>query len=282
MNSHDGPRAKSTNQSTGVAGVAHVASNVSFDPDPNIVIREVIASVHSILDSATKSSTVNVFVYTSSASALAPPTPGVVRQITDATFNDEDVQKAWAPPPYEPERAMSVYAASKVEAEKALFSYANEVKPRFAVRSIVLGVNFGKVLDWSIRASSGDFVKELFHGQTERAKKLTYRTLIPFSSPAPVSLPGILDEACLLLSWACQICLIVKVNIIPLSNDVLTKTIEWFVDVQDSARLHVAAFTYPTVKNERIIAYSEHYTWKQVNFAPRAFPEDISKSYLAK
>ena len=40
--------------------------------------------------------------------------------------------------------------------------------------------------------------------------------------------------------------------------------IEWFVDVQDSARLHVAALTNPDVKNERIIAYGEHFTWKYV------------------
>ncbi|KAL6408913.1 NAD-dependent epimerase/dehydratase [Ilyonectria robusta] len=70
---------------------------------------------------------------------------------------------------------MSVYAASKVEAERALFTYAEEKKPHFAVKSIVLGVNFGKVLDWSIPASSGDFVKELLLGKPERAKQLAYR-----------------------------------------------------------------------------------------------------------
>lgn len=44
----------------------------------------------------------------------------------------------------------------------------------------------------------------------------------------------------------------------------LTMLTEWFVDVQDSARLHVAALTNPDVKNERIIAYGEHFTWKYV------------------
>jgi hypothetical protein len=44
----------------------------------------------------------------------------------------------------------------------------------------------------------------------------------------------------------------------------LTIFTEWFVDVQDSARLHVAALTNPDVKNERIIAYAEHCTWKYV------------------
>jgi hypothetical protein len=43
---------------------------------------------------------------------------------------------------------------------------------------------------------------------------------------------------------------------------VLTSTAEWFVDIQDTARLHVAVLTNPDVVNERIILYAEHYTWK--------------------
>lgn len=39
-------------------------------------------------------------------------------------------------------------------------------------------------------------------------------------------------------------------------------TIEWFIDVQDSARLHVAALANPDFENERIIGYAEHFTWK--------------------
>ncbi|KAH7136333.1 hypothetical protein EDB81DRAFT_844390 [Dactylonectria macrodidyma] len=104
---------------------------------------------------AAKTPTVRNLVYTSSTAALAPPTPN-------------------APPPYLPGRAMSVYAASKVEGEKALFKYAKEKQPHFTVNSIVLGVNFGKVLDWSIPVSSGSFVKEIFNGQPERAKHLDY------------------------------------------------------------------------------------------------------------
>lgn len=188
----------------GVSGIAHVASNVSFDPDPNLVIPGAVSSLHSILDSAAKSSTVESFVYTSSAAALAPPMPGVARRITAATFNEEDIEKAWAPPPYGLERAMSVYAASKVEAERALFTYAEEKKPHFAVKSIVLGVNFGKVLDWSIPASSGDFVKELLLGKPERAKQLAYRRFLPFDNQPP---PGAGAPP----NWSCRASLLTAV-----------------------------------------------------------------------
>lgn len=36
------------------------------------------------------------------------------------------------------------------------------------------------------------------------------------------------------------------------------------MDVQDVARLHVAALINPDVKNERLFAYSEHFTWTDV------------------
>ncbi|KAH8754295.1 hypothetical protein F5883DRAFT_632579 [Diaporthe sp. PMI_573] len=197
----------------GVAGIAHVASNVTFNPDPNVVIPDVVSSIHEILDSAAKTPTVKSLVYTSSAAALAPPTPNVARRLGPETYNEEDVKMAWAPPPYLLDRAMSVYAASKVEGEKALFAYSKEKQPHFTINSIVLGVNFGKVLDWSIPVSSGSFVKEILNGQPERAKHLDY---------------------------------------------------QWFVDVQDSARLHVGALIDPAINNERIISYATHFTWNDV------------------
>ncbi|GJC83964.1 NAD-dependent epimerase/dehydratase terH [Colletotrichum liriopes] len=161
----------------GVSGIAHVASNVSFDPNPNTVVTEVVSSLHSLLESAAKTAEVKSFVYTSSFAAVASPTTGVARKITEETYSEDFVREAWAPPPYTPERAMAVYGASKVAAERALFAYAKEKKPHFTTNSIVLGVNFGKVLDWSVSASSGDFIKELFKGSYEKPKQLTYRSV---------------------------------------------------------------------------------------------------------
>lgn len=43
--------------------------------------------------------------------------------------------------------------------------------------------------------------------------------------------------------------------------------LEWFVDVQDDAQLHVAALTNPKVQNERIYAYAEPFTVKYVQFS---------------
>lgn len=37
---------------------------------------------------------------------------------------------------------------------------------------------------------------------------------------------------------------------------------EWFIDVQDDARLHVAAITNGDVSNERIFGFAEPFNWK--------------------
>ncbi|KAH9205319.1 hypothetical protein DL95DRAFT_528881 [Leptodontidium sp. 2 PMI_412] len=166
----------------GVTGIAHVASNMSYSPDPNAVIPEVLAGIRSIIDSAILSPSVKRIVYTSSGSA-----------------------EAWAPPPYNNDRAFSVYAASKAESEKLLFEYAKEKKVSFNVASVVPGINFGKILDHNISASSGDMLKQFIDG-----KATALNALLP----------------------------------------------HWFVDVQDTARLHVAALMYPGVQNERVFAFA--------------------------
>jgi hypothetical protein len=56
---------------------------------------------------------------------------------------------------------------------------------------------------------------------------------------------------------------------------------DYFVDVCDSARLHVAALTMENVKNERIFAFSEPYNWNKILAIMRQaypncdFPKDI-------
>lgn len=50
----------------------------------------------------------------------------------------------------------------------------------------------------------------------------------------------------------------------------LIKMLDFFVDVQDNARLHVAALIHPGVLNERIFAYAQPYTWRGVQRAVQA------------
>ncbi|KAL9008663.1 MAG: hypothetical protein Q9173_006235 [Seirophora scorigena] len=101
----------------GVSGVAHVASDVTFAPDPNKVIPGVIAAAISAASAAAKQASGKRFVYTSSSAAITNAKPNVEHSISASQWNDVAVVDAWAPPPYTPDRGLSVYAASKVQAE---------------------------------------------------------------------------------------------------------------------------------------------------------------------
>lgn len=62
----------------GVSGVAHVASDVSFGPDPKVVVGAAVAGVLNALKAAAKTPSVKRVVYTSSSIATAHPRPDTV------------------------------------------------------------------------------------------------------------------------------------------------------------------------------------------------------------
>lgn len=164
-----------SNKIAGVSGIAHVASNLSFDPDPHKVIPEVLAGVKSLLKSAAAEPSVKRFVYTSSSAATTLSAPETKKHIDTHTWNEEAIAKAWAPPPYEKERAPAVYAASKTEAEKAVWKFVEEEKPGFVANAILPNCNFGKILVKGMRASTGGFVTALWNGNTAPLKEFPAR-----------------------------------------------------------------------------------------------------------
>lgn len=85
--------------SKGVKAFVHVASDVSFRPDPNLVIPPVIKSVQNALASAATEPGFQAFVLTSSSTAASALHPNTRFNITKDSWNDEEVKKAWAPGP---------------------------------------------------------------------------------------------------------------------------------------------------------------------------------------
>ncbi|KAL4731029.1 hypothetical protein ACLX1H_003071 [Fusarium chlamydosporum] len=96
----------------GVSAIAHIARAIDFDPNPNNVIPQTISGVTSILESASKESSVMRFVFTSSMVAAVLLTADQDGIIDHNSWNEFAVKEAWAPPPYEASRAMLVYAAT--------------------------------------------------------------------------------------------------------------------------------------------------------------------------
>ncbi|UNI19497.1 hypothetical protein JDV02_005679 [Purpureocillium takamizusanense] len=203
----------------GASAVAHVASDMSMDYNPNNVIPSVVAGALSALKAAIAEPSVKRFIYTSSSSAAKKAsTSKEVTVVTQETWNDEAITAAWAEPPYEPSRASAVYSASKTAAEKetwALYREAQKSRPDLIMNTVLPNVNFGPSLNPEVQGH-------------------------PSTSYYPV------------LAWKGD-----RASIEPLLP-------QYFVNVQDTARLHVAAAILPEVKNERIFAYAGRFNWDTV------------------
>lgn len=79
--------------------MAHIASDLSGSGDPNKIVTPVVASVKYALSSASKEKGLSSFVLTSSSTATTRPYPNKKFHIDASSWNEADVEAAWAPPP---------------------------------------------------------------------------------------------------------------------------------------------------------------------------------------
>ena len=129
----------------GVDGVIHTSSPTDMNPDPEKVIPPLVRHIEEVLEACATEESVKRFVYTSSSTAATLPVPGRKAHLDKTTWNDEAVKMAWTPP-HTPEKGYPVYGASKTEAERALWKFVRERKPRFVVNAVLPDTNLGRVL----------------------------------------------------------------------------------------------------------------------------------------
>ena len=110
----------------GCDGIAYVAGDLSFSPDPNKIITPMVEGVRNILQSAAKEPSIKRFVITSSAIAAVQPQPNTEIYVDSNKWNDDSIERAWRPPPYEQERMWDVYAASKAQVEHEFWNQGGE------------------------------------------------------------------------------------------------------------------------------------------------------------
>jgi len=110
------------------------------------VIPATVNAITSILNSCLTVPSIKRFVYTSSSVAVSLPKPNVPCAYDSSSWNEEDVKAAWAPEPWGDSHQWTVYAASKTEAEKALWKFRDEKKPGFSINSVLPATNFGPVI----------------------------------------------------------------------------------------------------------------------------------------
>ncbi|KAK0611386.1 hypothetical protein B0T14DRAFT_327074 [Immersiella caudata] len=150
----------------GASAVIHVAT-IGFDADPNKVITPAVASALSILKAAVKEPSVKRFVFTGSVVATTMPVPENTENITKNSWNDAAVELAWAPPPYNPDRTLIVYMASKVAAEKAVWKFVDEEKPPFAVNVVTPQTILGKRFSKNCTSLSSSILPNFYEGNLE-------------------------------------------------------------------------------------------------------------------
>lgn len=163
--------------------MAHVASVLTFDPDPNKVIPAVVDGAVNAATSAAKQPSVKRFVYTSSSSAITAPKPNVEFTISTENWNNEDVEAAWKPPPYEAGRAWATYGASKTQAEQGMWKFVKEQKPGFVMNAVLPNANMGEILSDKQPASTGAWVKSIYNGNLDAVKDLPPQWSKLFPSP---------------------------------------------------------------------------------------------------
>ncbi|KAL7800698.1 hypothetical protein V8C43DRAFT_313315 [Trichoderma afarasin] len=141
----------------GVAGVVHIATPNTFNPDPNETVTQTVEFVVNLLIAAASEKTVKEFVYTSTigAATMLPAQPGF--HFDGSNWNEGARALAWAPPPYTPDRGMIAYVQGKVEAEQAFWKFFEENKPTFKaifvdVRDVAL-LHVAALLDPSIEGA---------------------------------------------------------------------------------------------------------------------------------
>jgi nucleoside-diphosphate-sugar epimerase len=199
-------------------GIAHVASDLSFNPDPNVVISGCVNGIRAILQEAHSTPTIKRFVYTSSSNAATRPLVSEPKRVDSTSWNDDILEEAWAPPPFKNDRAYAVYAASKVACERAAWDFMRDQQPNFILNTVLPNYTSGIILhplNIDGAGSTARWVRDVFD--------------FPFEEKFVHKLrdqdPG------------------------------------WQVDVEDIAKLHLAALTFSDVKNERLLGFAHKYNY---------------------
>lgn len=113
----------------------HVASPTQPTIDPKAIVPVATNGVLEILKSAMDEKNILRFVLTSSSVAVVEPARAQNSIVTSDMWNQEAVTQAWAPPPYAQDRALAVYAASKVQSEQTMWEWMANSHPPFKANS---------------------------------------------------------------------------------------------------------------------------------------------------
>lgn len=151
-----------------------MASVLTFGFDPNDVVTTAVALTRASLAAAAAAPGLRRFVHTSSSAAAPFGRAAAPFDLRPDQYNEAAVEEAWAPPPYGPDRIMSVYAASKVQQEQDVWRFVEEQKPHFVVNTVLPDFVNGKILNVKEQGypSSISMLKDFWEGNLEGVSML--------------------------------------------------------------------------------------------------------------
>ncbi|KAH6642426.1 aldehyde reductase [Boeremia exigua] len=155
----------------GAGGFIHVAHDMRGSGDPAIAIPHAVNMALSALK-ASSAAGIRRFVYTSSSFAVTQPKPGVKFTVSESTFNEDAIravkergQDAGGP---------TVYAASKVEVERAMQKWKKETNAQININCVNPNANLGPVLQPQHQGypTTAGWVKNLWDGKYDALKQV--------------------------------------------------------------------------------------------------------------
>lgn len=175
-------------------GIIHMASVTTLDPDPTKVVAPTVAMATEMLKAAKKAGVCKRFVFTGSAAVAWIPKPDTAFSIDKDTWNTTSLEKVRAmEPPYNPDGFYDVYAASKVEAEQAVWRFVEEEKPDFVVNSVIPNTNIGRILR-KPATSSANFALLVLKGGIQRIASVPPQWMINTADDAKIHLAALIDQ----------------------------------------------------------------------------------------
>ncbi|KAL8388718.1 hypothetical protein RB599_010056 [Gaeumannomyces hyphopodioides] len=141
----------------GVSVVLNVASDTGLDADPDKVIPGALATITDLLRTAAVEPSVKRFVHCSSSSALYnfPALQDDPEVVSNKSWNETALKRAYDPTTDPALRGATVYAASKVMGEKAAWEFIEQEKPGFTLNVVLPFVTLGQVLSKQHLAVNG-------------------------------------------------------------------------------------------------------------------------------
>lgn len=239
----------------GASGFIHVATPVMQSADPNEAVPTVVNGILNTLNAAAVEPRLKRVVITSSSTAATGPKPNLEFSIDEKTWNHEDVEAAWKPPPYEGhDRVLAVYAASKMQSEEAAWKVSLFQPGRSAMSTegrlrcngrrspISIPVQVLTKLQW-MKENKPSFVLNAILPNANMGKVLSPRNQ---GTPSTVGWLRAL--------W----------NGFEGHEDLKDNPPQYYVNVQDTARCHVGALLSTDVENERLFDFAYPYNWNDI------------------